>query len=173
MTCGAPVNAFPPVHVPRGGASGGLIPPMPLCGRRQWSGPSGTRTHDTRFRRPVLCPLSYGPITPLNHQDTGTVTPTDPTMPRYEPDDVSYGLTSEEHQRLLDLPNEVWLEFINHFTNIYEPLRIQNVSGYIESLGLSSPMHLTSFVGTLVNDTKWKRPPSVSIVTSKEAHSKI
>ena len=66
-----------------------------------------------------------------------------------EPQDfVSHGLTPEEHQRLLDLPNEVWLEFINHFTNIREPLRIRNVGTYIESLGLSSPMHLTSFVAT-------------------------
>ena len=30
----------------------------------QFGGPGGTRTRDTRFRRPVLCPLSYGPITP-------------------------------------------------------------------------------------------------------------
>ena len=57
-------------------------PPMPRCWRPQWSGPGGTRTHDTRFRRPVLCPLSYGPITPVNHQDTGTVMSIDPTMPR-------------------------------------------------------------------------------------------
>ncbi len=66
-----------------------------------------------------------------------------------EPEDfVSHGLTPQEHQRLLDLPDEVWAEFINHFTNIHEPLRIRNVGSYIESLGLSSPMHLTSFVGT-------------------------
>ncbi len=66
-----------------------------------------------------------------------------------EPEDiVSYGLIPEEHQLLLDLPDRVWSEFIDHFTNINEPLRIRNVGGYIESLGLSSPMHLTSFVGT-------------------------
>ncbi len=68
-----------------------------------------------------------------------------------EPEDfVSHGLTSEEHQLLLDLPDRVWSEFINHFTNIHEPLRIRNLGEYIESLGLSSPMHLTSFVGTPV-----------------------
>ena len=65
------------------------------------------------------------------------------------PDDfVSHGLTSEEHQRLLDLPDRVWSEFLNHFTNINEPLRLRNLGSYIESLGLSSPMELTSFVGT-------------------------
>ena len=32
----------------------------------------GTRTRDTRFRRPTLCLLSYGPITPFNRQDTST-----------------------------------------------------------------------------------------------------
>ncbi len=66
-----------------------------------------------------------------------------------EPEDfVSHGLTPEEHQRLLDLPDSVWSEFINHFTNIHEPMRLRNVGEYIESLGLSSPMHLSSFVGT-------------------------
>ena len=66
-----------------------------------------------------------------------------------EPEDfVSHGLTPEEHQRLLDLPSNVWSEFIEHFTNIHDPLRLPDVGGYIESLGLSSPMHLTSFVGT-------------------------
>ena len=63
-------------------------------------------------------------------------------------DFVSHGLTPEEHQRLLDLPNSVGLEFFNLFTNIREPLRLKDLSGYIASLGLSSPMHLTSFVAT-------------------------
>ena len=29
----------------------------------KFGGPGETRTRATRFRRPVLCPLSYGPIT--------------------------------------------------------------------------------------------------------------
>ncbi|MCY4576797.1 MAG: response regulator [Chloroflexi bacterium] len=66
-----------------------------------------------------------------------------------EPEDfVSHGLTPEEHQQLLNLPDREWLTFMDHFTNIHEPLRLPNVGGYIESLGLSSPMQLTSFVGT-------------------------
>ena len=66
-----------------------------------------------------------------------------------EPEDfVSHGLTPAEHQRLLDLPDRMWSEFIDHFTNIHEPLRLPDVGGYIESLGIPSPMKLTSFVGT-------------------------
>ena len=33
-------------------------------------------------------------------------------------DFVSHGLTPEEHQLLLDLPDRVWPEFINHFSDI-------------------------------------------------------
>ena len=64
-------------------------------------------------------------------------------------DFVTSGLTPEEHQALLDLPEEEGLGLFELFSTNSEPLRLRDFSAHARSLGVTSDlMPVRAFLGT-------------------------